>query len=836
MPCGMKLIYVMTLTLIVFMETISENIIIVGPSAPLVVKAGEDLILPCSLQPNISAEDMRVEWYRPDLTQTNRLVHLYEDHEDRNKDQIKSYRGRTGLFKEELQKGNTSLKLSAVQPSDEGNYKCFIQSDSWYDDVTLWVTVEVNVNLLGPAVPLVAVAGEDLVLPCSVQPSISAEGMTVEWTRLYLKQTLVHLYEGYEDKNDDQIESYRGRTGLFKEELQKGNISLKLSAVQPSDEGVYKCLIKSPGWYDDITVYVEVKGNGFHAWKIAVICISVFGVVFIAFAAYIWKEKQLSPAQCSAVAYLRLQSQIVRSEWNLNKYNTSEEGYRRLIPAVTNCRKARLTGCNLTEICGKYFELALCAEKSALKELDLSNSNLQESAVEQLSAGLKSSHCKLEILRLPGCNLTVKSCEYLTSALQSENSSLKQLDLNNNNLLDAGVEQLSVGLKNPHCKLETLRLAGCHLTVDSCKYLKSTLQTENSPLKQLDLNNNNLQDSGVEELSAGLKSSHCKLETLRLALCNLGGKTCENLASILQMANALLRELDLSNNDLNNSGVEQLSTGLKSSNCKLETLRLSGCLVTEEGCSSLASALSSNLSHLKELDLTYNNPGESGVKLLSARLEDPHCRLDTLSVEHAGMTRMKPGLRKYACELTLDTNTAYTQLSLSEGNRKVTRVKLQQSYPDHPDRFCQSPQVLSRECVCGGSECGESVCGRCYWEAELSEGAAIAVTYKEISRKGRSDDCWFGLNVKSWCLYCSNNNYSFSHNKKETDISAPSSSNRIGVYVDWPIGTLSFYSVSSDTHKLTHLHTFHSTFTQPLYAGIGVWNYNSSVCVGENNI
>uniref|UniRef100_A0A4W4E3Q3 Ig-like domain-containing protein n=1 Tax=Electrophorus electricus TaxID=8005 RepID=A0A4W4E3Q3_ELEEL len=72
---------------------------------------------------------MTVEWLRPDLTQANRLVHLYEGHKDRNEAQIKSYRGRTGLFKEELQKGNTSLKLSAVQPSDEGDYKCLIQSD-----------------------------------------------------------------------------------------------------------------------------------------------------------------------------------------------------------------------------------------------------------------------------------------------------------------------------------------------------------------------------------------------------------------------------------------------------------------------------------------------------------------------------------------------------------------------------------------------------------------------------------------------------------------------------------------------------------------------------------
>ncbi|XP_076846968.1 stonustoxin subunit beta-like [Brachyhypopomus gauderio] len=188
--------------------------------------------------------------------------------------------------------------------------------------------------------------------------------------------------------------------------------------------------------------------------------------------------------------------------------------------------------------------------------------------------------------------------------------------------------------------------------------------------------------------------------------------------------------------------------------------------------------------------------------------------------------RIKPGLRKYACEFTLDPNTAHRLLSLSEGNRKVMPVwGEQQSYPDHPDRFDYYMNVLSRESVCG-----ESVCERCYWEAEWSGRALIAVTYKGISRKGRSDDCDFGWNIKSWRLYCSNNRYTVRHNKKGTVISVPSISNRVGVYVDWPAGTLSFYSVSSHTHTLTHLHTFNSTFTQPLYAGIRVFP-DSSVCV-----
>ncbi|XP_076860396.1 NACHT, LRR and PYD domains-containing protein 3-like isoform X4 [Brachyhypopomus gauderio] len=381
---------------------------------------------------------------------------------------------------------------------------------------------------------------------------------------------------------------------------------------------------------------------------------------------------------------------------------------------------------------------------------------------------------------------------------------------------EEGLKELLPVVKNTRRAL----LSGCGLTEESCKSLTSVLQTENS-LKELQINNNDLQNSGVKHLCAGL-SPPCKLEILRLSGCGLTKDSCKSFTSVLQTENSL-RELEINNNDLQDSGVEQLCAGLMSSHCKLEILRLSGCLVTEEGCSSLASALSSNPSHLKELDLSYNHPGDSGVKLLSAKVEDPHCRLVTLRVEHAGMIRLNPELRKYACELTLDPNTAHTRLSLSEGNRKVMFVWEQQSYPDHPERFDGWSQVM----------CRESLTGRCYWEAEWSGEAGIAVTYKGISRKGDSDDCVLGWNVKSWSLNCYKR-YSVWHNKKRFVISAsPSSSNRVGVYLDWPAGTLSFFSVSPHTHTLTHLHTLHSTFTEPLYAGFMVWGSDSSVCVCE---
>ncbi|XP_053187038.1 stonustoxin subunit beta-like [Scomber japonicus] len=281
--------------------------------------------------------------------------------------------------------------------------------------------------------------------------------------------------------------------------------------------------------------------------------------------------------------------------------------------------------------------------------------------------------------------------------------------------------------------------------------------------------------------------------------CNLSERSCAALSSVLSSQSSSLRDLDLSNNNLQDSGVKQLSPGLESPHCGLETLSLSGCLITEEGCASLASALSRNPSHLRELDLSYNHPGDSGETLLSAGLEDPQWR----------------------------PNTMHRKLKLSDNNRKVTHVMKDQSYPDHPDRFDVWPQLL----------CRNDLTGRCYWEVEWRGRVDMSVSYRRISRKGVGDDCWFGKNDQSWSLRCSDDGcYSVCHNKRETSISSSFSSsssssssssvsNRVAVYVDCPAGTLSFYRVSSDT--LIHLHTFNTTFTEPLYAGFTVWSGSS---------
>ncbi|XP_053534809.1 NACHT, LRR and PYD domains-containing protein 3 [Ictalurus punctatus] len=342
---------------------------------------------------------------------------------------------------------------------------------------------------------------------------------------------------------------------------------------------------------------------------------------------------RLSPAQWSALVFVLLNSDQELDVFDLRKYDPSEECLLKLLPVVKASRRAELCVCDLTEESCRVLSSVLRSNSSRLRELDLSDNNLQDSGVKLLSAGLENPHCTLEILSLCVCDLTEESCRVLSSVLRS-NSRLRELNLSDNNLQDSGVKLLSAGLENPHCTLEILSLRVCDLTEESCRVLSSVLRSNSSRLRELNLSHNNLQDSGVKLLSAGLENPHCTLEILRLCECDLTEESCRVLSSVLRSNSSRLRELNLSDNNLQDSGVKLLSAGLENPHCTLEILSLWGCKLTEESCRVLSSVLRSNSSRLRELDLSHNNLQDSGVKLLSAGLEDPHCTLEILRYTH----------------------------------------------------------------------------------------------------------------------------------------------------------------------------------------------------------
>ncbi|XP_067220380.1 butyrophilin subfamily 1 member A1-like [Chanodichthys erythropterus] len=230
----------------------SEQYEVVGPADPVLAVAGEDVILPCSVKPNISVVDMRVEWSRSD--QKDSQVHLYVYHKDKNTDQIQSYRGRTKLNHQELETGNASLKLSPVRVSDEGRYKCFIQSESWSDDAT----VDVKVEAVGRP-PVITVDGFDhsggLHLQCE------SEGWYPEPDLEWLDSEGVSLSSG-------TTETHRNTDGF----------SVK-NTIIVYHSGKIHCRVKVK--HHMLETLIDTSNNIFISWRTSMILSSVAAVLFV---------------------------------------------------------------------------------------------------------------------------------------------------------------------------------------------------------------------------------------------------------------------------------------------------------------------------------------------------------------------------------------------------------------------------------------------------------------------------------------------------------------------------------------------------------------------------
>ncbi|KAM9481019.1 NACHT, LRR and PYD domains-containing protein 3-like isoform 7-T7 [Clarias gariepinus] len=341
-------------------------------------------------------------------------------------------------------------------------------------------------------------------------------------------------------------------------------------------------------------------------------------------------ECNLTERSCSALHTVLSSESSKLTEVDLSRNPLEDSGVKLLCAGLKspNCKleTLRLSDCSITE--EGYTALAEALKSSHLIELDLRGNDPGDSGVKLLTDLLQDPDCTLNTLSLLKSPEAEEACASLTEVLGTNPLLQRELDLSGEISGDSGLKQLSVLLKDPHCRPEKLRLSKSGITERGCTDLISALTSNPSHLTELDLSENTLGNAGVKHISTLLKSSSCKLQKLVLSKSGITERGCTDLISALTSNPSHLTELDLSENTLGNAGVKQISTLLKSSSCKLQKLVLSDCSITEEGYTALAEALKS--SHLIELDLRGNDPGDSGVKLLTDLLQDPDCTLNTL--------------------------------------------------------------------------------------------------------------------------------------------------------------------------------------------------------------
>uniref|UniRef100_A0A3Q4G6Q5 Ig-like domain-containing protein n=1 Tax=Neolamprologus brichardi TaxID=32507 RepID=A0A3Q4G6Q5_NEOBR len=227
--------------------TVISEVLVIGSNLPIIAAPGDDVILPCHLEPMFDVQGLTVEWSKPDMKPdpSDRLsrveyVHLYRDRQEVPDMKMASYFRRTELFMDDMKHGNISLNVSE---EDNGRYRCFIPK---LQSKVKAAVVEL-VLVIGSNLPIIAAPGDDVILPCHLEPMFDVQGLTVEWSKPDLKpdpsDEYVHLYRHGKEVPDMKMASYFRRTELFMDDMKHGNISLKILNVSEEDNGRYRCFI-----------------------------------------------------------------------------------------------------------------------------------------------------------------------------------------------------------------------------------------------------------------------------------------------------------------------------------------------------------------------------------------------------------------------------------------------------------------------------------------------------------------------------------------------------------------------------------------------------------------
>ncbi|XP_077327332.1 E3 ubiquitin-protein ligase TRIM21-like [Lithobates pipiens] len=203
--------------------------------------------------------------------------------------------------------------------------------------------------------------------------------------------------------------------------------------------------------------------------------------------------------------------------------------------------------------------------------------------------------------------------------------------------------------------------------------------------------------------------------------------------------------------------------------------------------------------------------------------------LDVEGVLHTGLSDIITEVNVYfyiqgAADILLDGDTASNYLQISDDRKTVSGSHIVQNHPETPERFQHCPQVLSSRSFFSG---------RHYWEVDVggSDWWRVGMCYPSIERRGGGSG--IGWNKKSWGLYRYYNQYQVIYDRKEILLPPNPSSNRVRIDLDYEAGRISFYDLCD---PIRHLHTFTTTFTEPLHAVIGVRGGCIKICGGRREM
>ncbi|XP_073479339.1 E3 ubiquitin/ISG15 ligase TRIM25-like [Aquarana catesbeiana] len=200
--------------------------------------------------------------------------------------------------------------------------------------------------------------------------------------------------------------------------------------------------------------------------------------------------------------------------------------------------------------------------------------------------------------------------------------------------------------------------------------------------------------------------------------------------------------------------------------------------------------------------------------------------LDVAGVLHTGLSDIITEVNVYsyiqgAADILLDVNTAHNNLLISDDRKTVSKSDINQNHPKTPERFQYCSQVLSSQSFSSG---------RHYWEVDVggSDRWRVGMCYPSIERGG--GESVIGRNKMSWGLDRDGNQYWVIHDNNKIPLPTNLSSNRVRIYLDYEAGRISFYDLCD---PIRHLHTFTTTFTEPLHAVLWVPKGCIKICGGK---